>query len=445
MKLFKRILALGLCLVFATTIITACGTSNTSSDSATTGGEGGAESVEIIDDGKTPVKFMVNGSAEELAIYEKAVNAFNDQSEDTHVYLIGVTGDDYSAQLMTQLQSKDAPDCFYSEEGTYGELNKSGVLQDLTSYLNDSSSALTMSEIPQNIADNYTFDGAITGVPVDCNPEVIYYNKNLFEELNIKTPTEYMEEGAWNFENFQTVCEQIKAADKIPFVWENWWGPAYSFMLSQGDSLYTADGDANIDTDRVKDGVAYLESNMRDKNFVYAGSLESGESADTLFLAGDTAMVYAGRWSVPAFSEADFTFDVATFPYYKEESNAISAMPATPMVMNAGTENADAVWEFMAFYCGKEGQNLRMEGQGNAVPTIEGLEDIVLTGTPEHAQVFLDVVDIAFLYPQVENLNPGLTDILTGEIEAMLVGDQDAEATVKNMQEKAQELIDSNK
>ena len=396
---------------------------------------------ESTSEGKKVVRFMVNGSDEELKIYDKAVTAFNEQSETTEVELIGVTGDDYSAQLMTQLQSDEAPDVFYSEEGSYGELNNSGMLMDLTDYLNDSESALTLDEIPENILANYTFDGQITGVPVDSNPEVIYYNADLFEELGIKSPAEYVAEGTWNFENFSKVCAELKEKGKIGFVWENWWGPAYSFLLNAGDSLYTEDGEANIDTERVNAGMEYLESNMADGNFVYAGSLESGESADSLFLAGDTAMVYNGRWSVPDYNEAEFTYDVCLFPYYEEPSQAVSAMPATPMVMNINSPNPDNAWEFISYYCGAEGQRIRMEGQGNAVPTIDGLEDIVLTETPANSQAFLDARDIAFLYPQVENTHPGLTDALTGEIESMLVGDQDAATTVKNMQAAAEEIL----
>lgn len=393
-------------------------------------------------DGKVLVRFMVNGAAEELALYQKAIDAFNAQSTTTVVEMIGVTGDDYSAQVMTQLSTAEAPDCFYSEEGTYGELNKSGVVADLTKYLEDANSNLKKSDIPATILSAYTFGDAITGVPVDCNPMVIYYNADLFASLGIKSPKEYMAEGTWNFENFQIVCEQLKAAGKLPFVWENWWGPIYSFLLNAGDSLYTADGKANINNDRVLAGMTYLETNVKNGNIIHAGTLASGESADTLFMAGDAGMVYGGRWSVAGYAEVDFTYNIALFPYYETADNAVSAMPATPMVMNAGTKNPDNVWEFISFYCGAEGQRVRMEGQGNAVPTVPGLEDIVLTGTPEDAQVFLDAVEIAFLYPQTETLHPGLTDILGGEVEKMLVGDQDAATAVANMQDLAQARLD---
>ena len=173
---------------------------------------------ETTDGEKVKIRFMVNGSAEELEIYDKAVTAFNEQSDTTEVELIGVTGDDYSVQLITQLQSNEAPDVFYSEEGTYGELNNSEMLLDLTSYLADENSLLKDEDIPENIKANYTFNGAVTGVPVDCNPEVIYYNKALFEELGLKSPAEYVEEGTWNFENFQKVTEELTQAGKIELV-----------------------------------------------------------------------------------------------------------------------------------------------------------------------------------------------------------------------------------
>ena len=401
----------------------------------------GSKESDAAADGKTSIRFMVNGSAEELALYQKAVDAFNNKSTATHVVMVGVTGDDYSAQVMTQLSTKEAPDCFYSEEGSYGELNKSNVVSDLTPYLNRADSALKVSDIPANILNCYTFGDKITGVPVDCNPEVIYYNADLFKVLGLKTPLEYYNEGTWNFATFQKVCEQLVAAGKIGFVWENWWGPSYSFLLSQGDSLYTADGKANINTNRVLAGMSFLDSNIKNGNFIYAGSLTSGESADTLFMTGDTGMVYNGRWSVPTYNDVSFDYDVVLFPYYKTASEAIASMPATPMVMNASTKHPENVWEFISFYCGAEGQRLRMEGQGNAVPTIDGLEDIVLTGRPANSQAFLDARDLAFLYPQVETLNPGLTDALMAEIEKMLVGDQDAVTTVANMQKQAEGML----
>lgn len=397
---------------------------------------------EKTEDGKTRVRFVVGGSAAELEQYQKAVDAFNGQSEKTSVDLIGVPGDNYNEKIMTQLASKTPPDCFYAEEGSFGELNKSGVLLDVSDYLDKEGSALTKTDIPENILKNYTYEGEVHGVPVDSNPMVIYYNVDLFRELGIRTPQEYFESGEWNFAKMQEVSEQLRDAGKIGFVYENWWGPLYSMLLSSGDQLYSEDmKESTFDSERVRKGLTYLDQNIKSKAFTYAGKLESGESPDTLFMSGQAGLLYAGRWFVSDFQDLTFQYDVVPFPYYEKPEEAISAMPATPLVINKKTASPDAVWEFVSYYCGQTGQRIRMEGMGNAVPTVDGLDDIVLTGEPEHAQYFLDAVDISFLYPIAETLNPGLTDSVTDEVEKLLVGEQDVDEAIKNINEVVNEKL----
>ncbi len=393
-------------------------------------------------DGKTLVRFMVGGSAGELAQYEKAVDAFNEQSDKTQVKLIGVPGDNYNEKVLTQLKSKEAPDCFYSEEASYGELNNSDVLLDLTEYLDDGGSLLKRSDVPENLLESYTFNDKITGVPVDCNPMVIYYNADLFKELKIKTPQEYYDEGKWNFAALKETSEKLRDASKVGFVYENYWCPLYSMMFSSDEDIYADDmKTSGFNTDRAKKGLEYLDSNIKSKAFTYAGSLASGESADTLFVSGQAGMLYAGRWFVADFTDLGFTYDVAPFPYFEDPSQLMPAMPATPMVINKNTKNPDAVWEFVSFYCGKDGQKIRMEGQGNAVPTVDGLSDIVLTGTPEHAQYFLDAVDPALVYPKAEATHPGLTDSIMEEAEKMLVGEQTAAQALENINTVVDETL----
>ena len=71
----------------------------------------GSSESKKTEDGKTLVRFMVGGSAAEPEQYQKAVDAFNEQSKDTNVELIGVPGDNYNEKVLTQLKSKEAPDC----------------------------------------------------------------------------------------------------------------------------------------------------------------------------------------------------------------------------------------------------------------------------------------------------------------------------------------------
>ena len=427
MKKFRRLAAAAIVGTMTVSMLTACG-------------GGGAETE--TEDGKTIVRFSVGGSAAELEQYEKAVDAFNEQSETVQVEMTGLPGDNYNEKIMTSLNSKTAPDCFYSEEATFGELEKSGMLLDLTEYLESEDSALKTADVPESILMNFMYEEGIYGVPVDCNPMVIYYNKDLIESLGLQSPQELYDAGEWNFAALQEMAEALRDSGNVGFVYENYWAPLYSVLSSDPDTLYSEDmTTAYFDSERVTEGLTWLNDNIQSDAFTYAGTLESGESADTLFVSGKAGMLYAGRWFVADFTDLSFTYDVVPFPYYQTTDEVLSAMPSSPMVINKNTENPEAVWEFISFYCGEEGQRIRMEGQGNAVPTIAGLEDIVLTGEPEHAQYFLDAVDISFTYASAEATHPGLTDALNEEVEKMLVGEQDVATTQANMQTVATEML----
>ena len=58
-----------------------------------------------------------------------------------------------------------------------------------------------------------------------------------------------------------------------------------------------------------------------------------------------------------------------------------------------------------------EGQTFRLEGGGNAVPSIKGADEVVLEdGYPAHAQTFLDMRDIGFENYAAEARVPGALD-----------------------------------
>lgn len=443
----KKLLTMLLCVLLVAGLLAGCGGDTQTPAAPSTGDAGDASTAAPPADAgdKVTVRFMVGGSAGELAEYEKAVAAFNEQSEGTFVEFVGLPGEGYNEKLIAELNSQNPPDCFYSEEASFGELNNSDALLDLAPYLAAAEYGLSLEDIPESIVDFFTMYGKTTGVPVDSNPMVLYYNVELFEELDIKSPQEYYDEGTWNFAAMQEVSEQFRDAGLIGFVYENWWGPLYSMMLSADTDIYAADGTtANFaSSPRMKEGLEYLSSNVASGAFKFtrASDQANTESPDKLFMAGQSGMIYAGRWFVPDFVDIGFTWDVVPFPYYQQPGDLIAPVPSTPMVINAASQNPDNTWEFISFYCGAAGQEIRMADSGNAVPTIPGLESIVLTGTPEHAQYFLDARDHSFAYPREEATHPGLSDSYSDEIEMMLAGEQDVDTTLANMQAAADKAL----
>ncbi len=135
--------------------------------------------------------------------------------------------DGYDAKLLTQLNGGTAPDLFYVGDGQASTLIKNSVVMDLTELL----SGATSKSKPEDFAGDLwgpskTADGKLYGVPVDCNPLVIWYNKKLLQDAGITdVPADLYEKGAWTWDAFQSMLDKIKESGKTPLILDGWWLP----------------------------------------------------------------------------------------------------------------------------------------------------------------------------------------------------------------------------
>ena len=110
--------------------------------------------------------------------------------------------------------------------------------------------------------------------------------------------------------------------------------------------------------------------------------------------------------------------------------------------MNKAAKNKEAAYTFFSEYVSKEGQRYRLQGGGNAVPSVQGTDDVVLEGNlPEHAQLFLDAREIGYSLTPFEAGIPGLSQDITSKFEALWLKDQDLESSLQDIQDMANKKI----
>jgi multiple sugar transport system substrate-binding protein len=100
------------------------------------------------------------------------------------------------------------------------------------------------------------------------------------------------------------------------------------------------------------------------------------------------------------------------------------------LAINAKTKNKDAAFEFWTNFLSAEGQTERLQGGGNAVPSIKGADKVVLDGYPAHAQTLLDMRDIGFEDPATEAGVPGLSSDISDKMLALYQGKSSTQATL---------------
>ena len=190
MKKFIRLLSLVMALIMSLTVFVACGKQPEKSD------------VELDDSGDvrpsdtvSNVEFWINGDEYELEVFQDLVDRFNKKYEgQIKVKLVQKPSDGYETAVQQALSGQKL-DVFYVGDAGYKSYAEQGLLYDITSLV-ENSSTYDLSKMWDNVITRYKYDvnsklsgtdsGRYYGVPKDIGPTVIYYNETEFEKAGIK-------------------------------------------------------------------------------------------------------------------------------------------------------------------------------------------------------------------------------------------------------------------
>ncbi|MCM3549227.1 sugar ABC transporter substrate-binding protein [Shouchella clausii] len=423
----KKVICSSLSVALATGLLIGC--------SGNTSGGGGAG-------GKVELTFSAWGNPAELKVYNRAVDAFNDMQDDIEVTLTGIPNDNYFQTLTTRLQGGQAPDIFYVGAEDISTLIENGTIEPLSDFLETEDSYVKADEFTDDIWGASRKDGTIYGLPVDCNPYLMYYNKTLLEEAGAKSPQEYYEEGNWNWEAFEEVTAKLRDYGKYGFVQEGGHPHLLNWIWTNGGEFAT-DDEVIGDTDpKVLEAFEFVHRMVEEGNFIFAGTLPEGQGMDAMFMSNQVGFVGAGRWLTPMFLETSIDFDYIPWPSNTENTLETANIATAYMAANSKSEHVEEAMKFISFYTSQEGQETRLDGEGNAVPSVTGIDEVVLNQEkPEHGQYLLDAREAGRVV-SLEYTSPGLHRDLNDVYELMLLGDKTPEDALKEATEIAKAALE---
>lgn len=406
------------------------------------GSQGGAEPKSGE---KIKLTWSTWGNPGELGRFQEFTKEYNAKHPNVEVELIPVPSD-YEQKILTQLSGGTAPDIFYSGDSTIAKLIENGTITELTPLMKAPDSKIKEADFFQGLwGAAKTEDGKVYGVPVDCNPLILWYNKKLLQEAGVsEMPADLFEKGQWTWDAFKGMLEKLRAGGKHGFVLDNDWNRYYSFVTSNGGKIYNDQGEFIADKDpKTVEAYKFLYDNMKNKNITFAGTLPKGQGGDAMFMSNQVGFVSAGRWYLPIFKQnKDLEFDIVPYPTNTGNKIEPAGVATAYMVMNKSTKHPEEAYRFLSEFVSKEGQIFRLQGGGNAVPSVEGADEVVLEGNlPEHASYFLDARNIGYALTPFQAGVPGLSKVITDEMEALWLKDGNLEETLKTLGVKANEKI----
>ena len=348
----KKKLSLLMALVLSLTAFTACGSNNdkeadTSTDTKVeeeakdTKEEEGEEETGKTD-GQTEIVFwhaMGGGQGEAL---EEVTKKFEEENPNIKVTLQGQGNyGDLNQILVNSMQSpKDLPTITQAYPDWMLQFKDADMLADLTDYVKDGMD--DYDDIFPGIRDEIEHDGKIEGLPFNKSTEVFWYNKDLFDELGLKVPT--------NYEELKEVSKKIYEEKGIPGVGFDSLSNFYiTYLKNKGIDF---DKDLDVAGPESVEAVEYYLEGIKEGYFRIAGTDQymSGPFANEQ--SGAYIGSNAGEVYIKEGVDGKFEYEAAPYPAEKAFQQGTNIY----MFDKASDEEKKAAFDYIKYLSSKDGQ-----------------------------------------------------------------------------------------
>lgn len=416
-----------------------------SSQSAGNDNKGGSSGNEL--------RFTSWANTGEIKVLSRAIDAYNEKQSNVKIVFESSASDTYEQKLITALSGGTAWDAFYAGDATISKLIQNGSIEKLNDFMATEDSFCKVEDFADGLwGAARTDDGSIYGLPVDCNPTLLYYQPKMMEEIGANNPQDLWDADNWNWDTFDEILSKGLAADKQGFLFSGDNLSVYRFVSGAGGTIWQKDAEGNdlyqFD-EKAKEGLQYCADRLADGRFTYSGLLPEGQGEDAQFISGLCVFSQAGRWNTPSFVEAGVDHDYIPYPSKDGTKFPPSQIATAYAAVNKNSKLKDEALKFITYYCSKDGQTDRLKDSdgkpGNAVPSINGLENLVTEGgIPEHASYLLEVRDNGWALGSDfarDSIYPSLDTEIRTIFEEIWVNGKSVDEILPKVEEKANEMI----
>lgn len=403
----------------------------------------GSNSEKETADGKTTIEFSHWGGSEGYTdIYKDRIDAFEKANPEIKVKVISVA-DDYDTKMQTMFAGNEAPDVVQVAENGQNFASKN-LFEDLSEYISTNNI-----DVEGNWADTmtqYMYEKKPFALPDRGGPEILYYNKDMFDAAGVEYPT-----GEWTMEDYTTAMEKltIKEGDKTVqygasgLDWTPNWG---AFIKANGGSI-VENGKMVIDSPENLEILKWYNDIYQKGNVLTYQELEQvkNSNADSMFAQGKVAMLTTGFWNVKANTNLEnFNFDITTMPAGKEKTT----WPfGSALAISKTSKNKDAAFKFIEFMTGEEAQHMLGETLADCPANLKVLNSEQFTNREVNGKkIDLTVVGESTGRVKIDGAFEGpyygeVTSECGTQVKEMLLGRLTPEEAIKKMQENGEKIL----
>ncbi|MBU5442291.1 sugar ABC transporter substrate-binding protein [Paenibacillus sp. MSJ-34] len=293
-------------------------------------------------------------------------------------------------------------------------------------------------------------DDFITSLPMDINPILFYYRKDLLEQADIQPPTTWQEvrEAAQKLHNPPEVYGYVNRGLRNANVYN--WGPV---LRSMGGKFFAEDQTTPL---------LNSEESIRATEW-YAGMLKdfgppgvvnfNWNEAISIFSQGNAAMTFEGANFATQFEDPSKSKVVGKVGYTvlpKDEVTGIrdTNNSLTAVAISSGSGNKEAAWYFIQWATSKE-MTIRAQQNGIATTRTSAWQDEEFKNNAKMPQDWIHAVEETLKVAEpnpLPNIKPvqEYRDLVGIEIQAA-IGGEDVRTVMERAQKSVEELMKNQK
>lgn len=352
--------------------------------------------------------------------------------------------DQYESKIFTLIAANSAPDVMALFEVTTPLLAERDNLVDLVPLI-EADPDFDLSDFTPTTLELAKANGGLYGLGSDVNPQILYYNADMFTAAGISFPTP-----DWTWADVKSAAEKLSSdADGgkrwgVGWFWQPsgaWWVPAIIQIWNNGGHFYSADRTQTlVDQPAAVEALQYWADMITDG--ISPGAVDlGGTTPAALFQQGRLGMYLDGAWNVASFQDVPFAWDIAPIPGNVEHTTFLHA---SYYAISSQSSHPEEAWRWLKFLVSAEIQRDRSE-LVRYIPTrisVDSEKPYVREDAPPLSAALLgDIVSTARMAPVAPN-NNRLLQVFERELTLLYLGEKTAQQAMDTAAEEMNRLID---
>lgn len=341
---------------------------------------------------KTPVMFWTSFTAQSLDVQQTWVDQFNEQSADVEVTLEQIPPGEVtdSSKLITAVRGGSGPDVYNLDRFIVPERAANGLLQDLTSLLEDNGADPTLSDHLDFAANEATYQGKPYALPFQTDVRALYYNRTLLTEAGVDLAQFDAANGpmTWDMLREAAVATNTNTASGdnyeqmgyVPYYNQAW---HYTYGFSWGADFF--DEEACEVTPNTPEMIAAMQwvydfcaelGPSKVQSFIQAARRSGAPPQESPWIQNRLALMVSNGQQVAlnqAYAE-NLDYGITYVPVPEANMQSSTWAGGWSLVIPEGANQPEAAIKFMLFACGEPGQRIFTE-ENQALPTLRSLLD----------------------------------------------------------------------